>query len=84
METTVKDIAAWARQQLDEAEKEFKRQGKSKAKLYRHLHKHYGLSEFTVRNFHKGEKDNPTQNMLDSLVTALQSMAKARAKAKAA
>lgn len=67
MDTTVKEIAAWAREHLDQAEIRFG----SKTNLYRHLSEHYGLSEFTVRNFHKGEKDNPTQNMLDSLVWAL-------------
>lgn len=70
MDTTVKEIAAWARSQLDEAEPRFG----GKQGLYRHLQETYGLSEFTVRNFHKGEKDNPTQNMLDPLVIALREM----------
>lgn len=67
MDVTVKDIAAWARQQLDEAENRFG----GRSQLYRHLQDKYGISEFTIRNFHKGEKDNPTQNMLDALVAAL-------------
>jgi len=71
VDTTVKDIAAWARGQLDEAEASFG----GKAALYRHLQENYGLSEFTIRNFHKGEKDNPTQNMLDALVSALRIIA---------
>ena len=67
MSTTVKEIATWAREHLDQAEIRFG----SKSNLYRHLQSEYGISEFTVRNFHKGEKDNPTQNMLDPLVRAL-------------
>ena len=70
MDTTVKDIAAWARHELDIAEVMFG----GKTKLYQHMQNRYGISEFTVRNFHKGEKDNPTQNMLDPLVNALHSM----------
>lgn len=73
METTVREIAAWARQELDKAEALFG----GKARLYQHIQENYGLSAFTVRNFHKGEKDNPTQNMLDALVVALQDMQKA-------
>lgn len=73
METTVKEIAAWARQELDKAERVFG----GKTRLYQHIQDTYGISAFTVRNFHKGEKDNPTQNMLDSLVSALQDIAKA-------
>lgn len=71
METTVKEIATWAREQLDEAEGRFG----GKQGLYRHLQEKYGISEFTVRNFHKGEKDNPTQNTLDALAGALRDMA---------
>ena len=71
VDTTVKDIAAWARDQLDQAESQFG----GKTALYRHLQENYGLSEFTVRNFHKGEKDNPTQNMLDALASALRDIA---------
>lgn len=70
METTVKDIASWAREHLDRAETVFG----GKSSLYRHLSEQYGISEFTVRNFHKGEKDNPTQNMLDALVAALRDL----------
>lgn len=77
METTVKDIAAWAREQLNEAEARFG----GKAALYRHLQENYGLSEFTIRNFHKGEKDNPTQNMLDALVSALRAIAEQQQRA---
>jgi len=65
----------WARAELDGAETRFG----GKAALYRHLQSKYGLSEFTIRNFHKGEKDNPTQNMLDSLVAALKDMRAAEA-----
>lgn len=71
MDTTVKDIATWTREQLTEAEARFG----GKQGLYRHLQENYGLSEFTVRNFHKGEKDNPTQNMLDAIGKALRDMA---------
>lgn len=71
MDTTVKDIAAWARTRLDEEAARFG----GKSPLYLHLQDNYGLSEFTVRNFHKGEKDNPTQNMLDALTGALRDIA---------
>lgn len=67
MDTTVKEIAEWARKRLTDSESVFG----NKTALYRHLQENYGLSEFTVRNFHKGEKDNPTQRMLDALVMAL-------------
>jgi hypothetical protein len=70
MDTTVKDIAAWTREQLDQAEIRFG----GKQSLYRHMQEKYGISEFTVRNFHKGEKDNPTQNTLDLLGNALRDM----------
>jgi len=71
MDTTVKEIADWCREQLNDAERDFG----GKQALYRHIQDKYGISEFTVRNFHKGEKDNPTQNTLDSLGVALRDMA---------